>query len=176
LPRSGKPAFHIKNRFMIAKKKLVISAICLFLLPFGCKQEAPKSVEVLQNFASGEISRRHTELNGKKEGMMTEYYLDGKVRSKRFFKNDQQVGRTEFYFPKGQIKEVQFFNENGVKQGIDSSFYENGKPQMVLGFEEGKKHGYLRKWSPEGQLIYEARYELDTLVEVKGEVLKKRNR
>ncbi len=158
---------------MMVKRKLVLGAFCLFFLLFGCKQEANKPIEVLQNFASGEISRRHIEVNGKKEGVMTEYYLGGKIRSKRIFKNDLQTGRTEFYFPQGQIKEVQFFNVNGLKEGNDSSFYENGKPQMVLGFEEGKKHGYLRKWSPEGQLIYEARYQKDILVEVKGQVLKR---
>jgi antitoxin component YwqK of YwqJK toxin-antitoxin module len=171
--------FNIKNRVMTTKRKLALSAFCILFLHFGCKQGAPKQeavkpVEVLQNFASGEVSRRHTEINGKKEGTMTEYYIDGSVRSKRIFKNDLQVGRTEFFYPKGQIKEVQFFSENGLKHGGDTSFYENGKPQLVMGFKDGKKDGYLRKWSPEGLLVYEARYEMDTLVEVKGEVLKKR--
>jgi hypothetical protein len=35
----------------------------------------------------------------------------------------------------------------------------------------GKKDGYLRKWSASGDLIYEARYSMDTLIEVNGQVL-----
>ena len=139
----------------------------------ACKQEA-KPVEIIQRFASGEISRRHFEVNGKKEAMMTEYYRNGQVRSERFFKNDLQTGRTVFYYPDGKIKEVQYFDENGLKQGGDSTFYEDGSLQMLLNFENGENHGYLRKWSPEGALIYEARYERDTLVEVKGKLLEKR--
>lgn len=105
---------------------------------------------------------------------MAEYYRDGQVRSERLFKNDKQTGRSVFFYPKGQTKEIQYFDENGLKQGGDSTFYENGSLQLLMNFENGKKHGYLRKWSPEGNLIYEARYERDTLVEVKGKLLEKR--
>lgn len=104
---------------------------------------------------------------------MTEYYLDGKTRSVRHFKNDIQIGRADFYYPQGQRKEVQYFDENGLKQGGDSTFYANEKLQLLLNFKDGKKHGYVRKWSPEGEMIFEARYEMDTLVEVKGQALKK---
>jgi hypothetical protein len=41
--------------------------------------------------------------------------------------------------------------------------------------KEDKLHGYLRKWTTEGQLIYEARYEMDTLVEVQGVPVQKSN-
>lgn len=102
---------------------------------------------------------------------MTDYFLDGKVRARRFFKHDLQFGRTEFYYPNGKIKEIQYF-ENGLKQGGDTAFYENGKLQMILHFKDGKKHGYLKKWSPGDSLVFEAKYHLDTLVEVKGQPLR----
>jgi antitoxin component YwqK of YwqJK toxin-antitoxin module len=159
----------------IAMKPMLKPAItaCLILLLAACQQQAEQPKEVLQKFASGEVSRRHHEINGKKEGLMTDYFLDGKVRSERLFKNDVQMGRSVFYYPQGQIKETQFFDEKGWKQGSDSTFFESGKLQMLLGFEDNKKHGYLRKWSANGELIFEAKYERDTLVEVKGKQLKK---
>ena len=118
-------------------------SVLLLLANFGCQNPAVKPVEVLQRFASGEISRRHLEVNGKKEGTMTEYYLNGKMRSERLFKNDTQIGQTVFYYQGGQIKEIQFFDKNGLKQGADSTFYEDGRLQLLLQFEKGKKHGYL---------------------------------
>lgn len=160
------------------KKRSYSLAFLILLTSIGqmpaCKQPEAKPVEVIQRFASGEISRRHFEVNGKKEGLMAEYYRDGQVRSERLFKNDKQTGRSVFFYPKGQTKEIQYFDENGLKQGGDSTFYENGSLQLLMNFENGKKHGYLRKWSPEGNLIYEVRYERDTLVEVKGKLLEKR--
>lgn len=157
-----------KNKFF--KTLAIITAVFCIT---NCKPSGSKTQEVVQHFASGEVSRRHFEVEGKKEGMMTEYYRDGKLRSERNFKNDKQTGRAVFYHPSGQVMEVQYFDENAMKQGGDSTFYEDGRLQMVLNFQDNKKHGYLRKWSPEGTLIYEARYDMDTLVEVKGQVLKK---
>lgn len=139
----------------------------------ACQLQRNDPKEVFQYFASGEISRRHYEINGKKEGLMIDYYPDGKIRSERMFKNDLQTGRTVFYYPAGQIKETQFFDEKGLKQGGDSTFYQNGKLQMVVHFEAGKKHGYLRRWSEEGEMAYEARFENDSLVEVKRGLLEK---
>ncbi len=157
-----------KNKFLQAQA--VILAVFCFT---NCQPSAGKAKEVVQHFASGEVSRRHLEVDGKKEGLMTEYYLDGKLRSERNFKHDKQTGQAVFYHQSGQIMEVQYFDENAMKQGGDSTFYENGQLQMLLNFKDNKKHGYLRKWAPDGGLVYEARYEMDTLVEVKGQVLKK---
>ncbi len=119
------------------------------------------------------MSRRYFEINGQKEGLMTDYHPNGSVKSERMFKNNLQTGRTVFYYPDGQIKEVQFFDENGLKDGGDSTFYENGNLQLLINFKTGKKHGYLQKWSTEGLLTYEARYQMDSLVEVQGELLKR---
>ena len=83
----------------------------------------PKPEEIVQTFVTGEISRRHVEINGKKEGKMTEYYIDG-------------------------------------------------KPQFLKTFSAGKMDGYIRKWNENDSIIYEARYANDTLVEVKGVVLR----
>lgn len=127
--------------------------------------------EQLQNFASGEISRRFYLVNGKKEGKMTDYFIDGKVRSERIFENDRQVGKTVFFYPSGKTKEVQYY-EDGLKHGGDTTFYEDGRLQFVLPFQQGKQHGYVRKWAPDGSLTFEARYEMDTLVEVRGQKIR----
>lgn len=137
-------------------------------LPFiSCKRKT----EIVQNYGTGEISRKFFEIDGKKEGLMTDYYPDGSLKGERLFENDIQVGKTTIYYQSGKIKEVQHY-QDGKIHGGDTIFYENGKPEFVITFNRGIKNGYLRKWSPEGVLTYEARYENDTLVEVKGEVIK----
>lgn len=130
----------------------------------------PKQEEIVQNYPSGEVSRRHIEINGKKEGKMTEYYKDGKIKGERFFKNDLQVDQSKFYYPSGKIREIQYF-QDGRLNGGDTMFYESGKPEFVRNYTKGLRDGYLRRWGEDGLLLYEARYEQDSLVEVKGQSL-----
>lgn len=150
--------------------------ICLMLFTFlylytfiGC---APNAEEVVLNYPSGELSSRHTEIDGKKEGVMTEYYKDGKVKSERLFKADVQTGRSVIYYPNGEIKKVQYFEEGKVNGG-DTLFYENGKPEFLRNYKKGLLDGYIRKWDLNDSIIYEAKYRNDTLVEVKGEPIRR---
>ena len=101
---------------------------------------------------------------------MTEYFKDGKVKAEMEFKNDLQVGRTVIYYPSGQIRQVQYY-QDGQLHGADTMFYENGKPEFLRTFSKGLKDGYIRKWNENDSMIYEAKFDADTLIEVKGEVL-----
>jgi hypothetical protein len=144
---------------------LIFLASFCFLILSGCRSNTE---EVITNYPSGELSRRHTEVNGKKEGVMTEYYKDGKIKGERLFKNDIQIGKSTFYYPGGKIKEVQYYEEGKITGG-DTIFYETGEPEFLRTYTKGILDGYLRKWAPDGTIIYEAKYRNDTLVEVKGE-------
>jgi hypothetical protein len=151
-----------------SKPMKFISLSYIILILFACKPEAPKLVKKEMRYISGELLSTHHELNGKKEGKLLEYYPDGRLKSERLFINDKETGKTVVYFPDGRIKEVQSY-EDGVKEGGDTIFYENGNPQFALSFHKGKKNGYLRKWTPNGELTYEAKFAMDSLVEVKGQ-------
>lgn len=150
------------------RRLLALVSFC-FLILSGC---GSNTAEVIQNYPTGEISKRHTEINGKKEGMMIDYYKDGKVKIERLFKNDIQIGKSTFYYPSGKIKEVQYYEEGKITGG-DTLFYETGEPEFLRTYTKGMLDGYLRKWAPDGTIIYEAKYSNDTLVEVKGEPIKR---
>lgn len=150
------------NRML--KSLLLISILTLTAL--GCKDKT----EVVQNYGTGEISRRYNLIDGKKEGLMVDYYPDGSLKGERMFRNDTQVDKTIIYYKSGKVQEVQYYKDGKIHGG-DTVFYEDGSPQFVLTFDTGIKDGYVRKWSPDGTLIYEAKYAHDTLVEVKGQVL-----
>jgi antitoxin component YwqK of YwqJK toxin-antitoxin module len=144
--------------------KNLLAITCLTMALAACNKEK----EVKQFYGTGEISRTHIEVNGKKNGPMTEYYKDGKVKAVRLFENDVQIGKTTYYYPGGAIKEAQYY-EAGKLHGGDTVFFENGNPQFMRNFNQGKLDGYIRKWAADGSVIFEARYANDTLVEVKGE-------
>jgi antitoxin component YwqK of YwqJK toxin-antitoxin module len=137
----------------------------------ACKSEK-NTEDVIQHYDTGEVSRKYSLVDGKKEGAMIDYYKDGSVKGERMFANDIQIGKTTLYHPNGTIKEVQYYDE-GKLHGGDTVFYPSGQPEMVIQFDHGLKHGYVRKWSERDSLIYEARFERDTVVEVKGQSLRK---
>ncbi|GAB4489187.1 MAG: hypothetical protein OHK0019_06500 [Saprospiraceae bacterium] len=145
------------------------SLISLSMFLTNCANEQQKQTyERIERLENGAVARRVQIVNGKKEGKMTDYYPDGKLRGERLFQNDKQVGRTVLYHPGGQVMEVQYYVD-GLKEGGDTIWYENGQVQFSSWFKNGKKNGYLRKWSPEGKVVFEARYEMDSVVEIKGE-------
>lgn len=98
---------------------------------------------------------------------MTDYYNSGELMAERWFENDQQHGRTTIYYPGGALKEVQYFDK-GLRQAGDTIWYEDGKIQFITAMKDNKKDGFLRKWDTSGNLVFEAKYMMDSLVEVKG--------
>jgi len=159
--------------------KITALALAFTTVIFACKekpqpqtqQQSSQPVEKIETYGIGKVSRRYQEIGGKKQGVMTDYFPDGRVKAERLFKDDKQTGRSVFYHPGGQIREVQYY-ENGLKEGGDTLFYENGRTEFVVNYHFEKKNGYLRKWKPTGDLVFEARYEMDSLVEVKGKSIK----
>ena len=162
-----KPLFKFNNR--------IYPSLILFMLglcSYACRQsDSNQPKERVEKYGSGVVSRRFQEINGKKEGKMTDYFPDGRVKAERWFQNDKQTGRTVLFYPGGQIREVQYYLD-GKKQGGDSLFYENGRLEFVVAYNREKKDGYMRKWSPEGKLVIEAKYSMDSLVEVKGQTVR----
>lgn len=153
-------------------RKILLAILTLTAFA-ACKKES-KPVEVLGYYGDGKtISRRHTEIDGKKEGKMTDYYMDGSIKMERMFENNIEVGKTVVYYPSGKVKEVQYL-EDGKLHGGDTVFFENGAPNFVRTFHKGLKDGYLRKWAEDGSMIYEAKFSMDTLIEVKGQPVEKR--
>lgn len=124
--------------------------------------DSPK--EVLQTLEDGTVIRRHFEVNGEKEGPMTDYYHDGTLKGERIFVKDVQEGRATWYYPNGVKQEVQMY-EGGVLQGPDTLWLDDGSLQRVIHYQDGKKHGPMRTWK-DGEVILEVIFAEDSVVTV----------
>jgi antitoxin component YwqK of YwqJK toxin-antitoxin module len=156
------------------KKIMMIQKITLTALAFGffaCKNDptpAPPSGPIektLVHPGSDKKSRQYTEVNGKIEGRMVEFYKTGERWKERFFVGGKEHGRSSIYYPSGKTKEVQYF-DNGLQHNGDTTWYENGQVQFVVGFKNGQRDGALQKWDTTGTLFFEALYAQDSLVRV----------
>lgn len=129
---------------------------------FACQSSNTPKENLLYYKDSKAVLRRYYTVKEKFEGVMTEYFEDGKTKMERHFKNGIEEGTTMSYYPDGKTREIQRYS-NGQRQGGDTLFYQDGKPQMIAQFKDDKKNGPFQKWSPEGTLSFEAIYENDAL-------------
>lgn len=85
-------------------------------------------------FAVIQISSKGIKLNF--EGRLTEYYPNGKVRTKGYYHNNEKIGLWEFYYPNGNLKEQYtigkiidtnnlYYHSGGII-GTYEYYYENG--------------------------------------------------
>ena len=162
----------------IASLKFLITS--LYIISFySCKNDIkhvipssePTSQEVRENYGNGQTSRLYTRVNGKIEGKMTDFYPSGALKGEKNFVTDKQDGKTTIYYESGSIKEVQYYTA-GLRNSGDTIFYEDGSLQYICEFKDNIKNGYLRKWGEDGILIYEAKFAMDTLIEVGGKPVK----
>jgi len=161
---------YLSKPLITAKRMGFFATTFLLTTFFACEPAAPKVEERIERFETGAISRRVELVNGQREGKMTDFYPDGKLMAERWFNLGKQHGKTLIYYPAGAVKEVQYY-AHGEQQGGDTIWYEDGRIQFAVVFEKSKKNGYLRKWSPIGDLIFESKFAMDTLIEVKGEAI-----
>ena len=106
-------------------------------------------------------------MNGLKEGIMTDYYNDGKLHSQRNFVKNIQCGKSIFYHDDGKtLKEVQYYDSNGKKILGDTIWYKNGAIEFYAAFKNDQKNGLLARFDSLGQVMYKATFLNDTLLKV----------
>jgi len=138
--------------------------LCIVLVWAAC--QASQKEHLLYYKDSGAVLRRYYTVNDKIEGKMFEYHPDGTVKFERNFENGVENGPVSTYYPNGKVKEKQYI-DHGKIQGSDTIWNADGRVQRVTNFRDGKVDGDLRTWNPDGSLLFEARYSMDSLLEMK---------
>jgi antitoxin component YwqK of YwqJK toxin-antitoxin module len=129
--------------------------------------------EVRDSFPEGGLSKQYYLIDGKKEGLMTEFYKSGQKRAEKYFANDYQNGITKVWYENGKLKEIQYYT-NDIRVGGDTIFHENGKYSMIVQFnEKGQKNGDMIFFDTLGVKEYHAVYENDVIKIVNGKPAKK---
>lgn len=146
-------------------KNLMRLSICLLFF-VACTDSMSTPQKRYIYFENGKIRREYEVINEKKEGVMVDFYPDGKKKSDRLFKNDIQIGKTTIYHPNGNIKEVQYYDSNGLREKGDTLWYENGTIEYIAQFSNNMKNGLITKFDSSQHAIYRAVFKNDTLVEV----------
>jgi antitoxin component YwqK of YwqJK toxin-antitoxin module len=120
--------------------------------------------------------------DGKKDGIWTSYFPNGKTKHVITFKNgiangpanffyedgqlwesgnwmiDHWVGKYSFFYPDGQKQYEWNYNNLGKRQGPQNYFHPNGKVKYAGNWENGKTVGSLKVFDDSGKLTEERVY------------------
>lgn len=87
----------------------------------------------------------------KAEGPSEAYYADGSVQAIGYFSNGKQVKDCLEFYPSGAIKLRCYHNEQGKKDGVRMTYYENGRLQSQARWENGLLREILKYKDEKGQ-------------------------
>ncbi len=97
----------------------------------------------------GKIKRIVRYKNNKKHGLTREFNTDSLIQAVYKYHNDFLIDR-EF---------INQYDDNGLKQGVWRSYYDNDNIRQEENYKDGKLNGYLRKYDNRGQLLESVFYE-----------------
>lgn len=112
-------------------------------------------------------------VNGKKTGIMHEYYPDGKPKEMSEFDDDLHHGRSNTWWPNGKLKSKGYYR-SGKKYGQWHYVHDNGQPYMIGDFKDDQRVGEWRFYSPESLLQKEGEYRIIS-VTVQKKVVQRSN-
>jgi len=126
-------------------KKLSV-LLCVFLLTACAPSEVPSDKLVERNWIKYEINSQ-TPFTG----ASIEYYENGQLSEKGYFKDGKPHGLAEVYHENGQLMgKVNY--KDGEQHGLFESYHENGQLEAKVNFKDGEQHGLFESYHENGQL------------------------
>ncbi len=95
--------------------------------------------------------------NHKKQGLVTEWHPNGKVKSKKNYKNNQRHGLCIEWYEwstyqtlQRAYKRQETNYKDGARHGLHSQWYENGQKEYETNYKDGARHGMDSCWYENG--------------------------
>ncbi len=95
---------------------------------------------------------------GQSHGPMSEWYENGRQRSKTFFVDGRQHGRATQWHDNGK-KAAEMFFVQGHADGKAVKWFANGAVKSEITFDDGVPHGRYAVWDENGSLAVDLLYE-----------------
>jgi len=113
---------------------------------------------ISERYVNGSPSLWKTVVDGKSNGLWMEWYPNGVLRYRAYWKNSLGNGKWEYFYPNGQLRSESFYIDD-IAQGLYKSYYENGQLKSDVVYLNGKKDGIELTYDLNGLLLSRKRYE-----------------
>jgi TonB family protein len=92
------------------------------------------------------------------EGLVTNYYPNGKIESEINYVNKVRDGAAKFYWDNGNPKFEMNYN-NGKVDGLVKEYYQNGNLHLTYTIQDGKREGPVSIYKEDGTYVTDIFYE-----------------
>lgn len=113
---------------------------------------------VIQYFPDGKVQSEIPFKDGNRNGIEKKYYYNGQLEYKKEFKANNLIGEYFEYHPNGQIA-FSGLCINGFFEGPFKQYYSNGKLEKELNYVKSKLNGTLKKYDSDGKIHYDYTYK-----------------
>lgn len=128
-------------------------------------------------------------VDGERNGLWTRFHASGEKRSEIHYASNQpfgdyrlydeagqlyeegrwehsmNVGALRRYWPNGSIQQILAFDGNGVGQGQQRYFHDNGQLEMLVELVDGQESGDLIRLDREGRVVSRTTYSTGHIVQ-----------
>jgi len=102
-------------------------------------------------YPNGKIASTINWVNNLQDGLATEWYESGQKKIEANYKDDKQDGLATEWYENGQKKAEGNF-KGGKRNGLLTYWYENGQMQEQVNYLRGKPNGLVKLWKINGDL------------------------
>lgn len=130
---------------------------------FDKEENKPANGMAREYSADNVISKEIPYVDGKIDGTVVTYHLNGKPHFKTKYKDGVIVGDGEAYDEEGELVGKTPYKD-GVVDGTAISYFKGGKTQLTTEYVGGKKEGKRQGFDEDGALRVEVIYKNDNPV------------
>jgi antitoxin component YwqK of YwqJK toxin-antitoxin module len=106
----------------------------------------------------------YTLKDNKLEGEYKQWYPNGQLSSRGYYKEGKPEGEYNWWGPKGNLSSKSYYKE-GKPEGEYKGWYDNGKLRIQYYYKEGKKEGEYKEWDYKGILNKHYLYKNNEIVQ-----------
>lgn len=92
-------------------------------------------------YPTGLIKSVITYENNRPNGFVQMYNENGSIREEGTWKNNRWSGDYKSFYQNGQVENEFIFNENGKREGVQYSYYDNGDLFAIVNYVDGYENG-----------------------------------
>ena len=143
----------------------------------------------LENFPDEAVYEEGDLINGERNGLWKRYFPSGLLRSEIHFasgdvfgdyrlynntgelyeqgrwEHGMNVGKLRRFWPDGTIQQLLTFDSEGIGQGEQRHYHNNGQLEMVVQLYDGEESGDLIRLDREGRVLSRTTFENGRLVQ-----------
>ncbi len=110
-------------------------------------------------FKSGKVKSTITFTDNREEGFVKFFYENGQVSEEGYWVNNHWVGEYRYYYSNGQLAYQWYHDETGRRTGQQNYYYENGKVRITGNWAAGMENGKVTEYYENGRLRSESKWK-----------------